>query len=231
MTAYKHLGISGLAFIIWVLSLFAREKIGFLINPSYYYWVLAASIFSLIMVCLYALPYKYILLKPKNTYEILLSIFSIALLASSFVIPINPLGSQNANSFNQKSIVKKPNTQLTVLKSPETITTLSLSDWLSTLTYATSSEEYNGQRVEIKGFVSKHTDLGYHLSVYRISCCVVDASLITIEIKTNEKPALDSWYAVEGVIGYNGQKPNQTFFVELIKQNQIPTPNNPYQSN
>lgn len=231
MFSNKNYAVSTILFLGFVISLYIRQKISFLINFSYYNAILIASLLSLLFAIIYLFPLsklKFSNLKPASRGDLILNIACGLILISSLLVPILPLGSKNVSEISQIPIIKKPEFTIDAAKSPEIIKSLNISDWVSTLTYDTNSKAFNGQKIEIRGFVSKHEQGGFLLSVYNINCCVVDVNLVSIKIVSSNIPPVDSWQLIEGSINVEGQRPNQTFYVKSTKQELIEVPTNPY---
>jgi uncharacterized repeat protein (TIGR03943 family) len=216
------------------LYLFGIGKIGYFINTQYYWWLLASAI----LVLLSSFIYGFFLVRenrkssPAHYSQYIFGAVLVSILISFFVIPLRPLGAESAG-YARRIVIKNDvaNKAVYVAKSSEPITSLTLIDWVNTLSRSNNPSQYNGQKISIRGFMAKQTDTGFDLGVYQISCCVVDGQLFTLPIKTSlQAPAKDSWANVSGVLEVSGQKPNTVYTLNASKIEPIVIPDNPYQS-
>ncbi|MBC7472126.1 MAG: TIGR03943 family protein [candidate division SR1 bacterium] len=226
-------GISALLISAITLYLYYINKIGYFINSNYYWYLLV----SVITIFIFTVIYFWYLIKnghkpkPARYSQYIFGSLLFCIFVSLFIVPIKPLGAESANYAKRGNSKKAAQKVQYIAKSPESISSLSLIDWYSLATLSPNPNQYNGQKAIIKGFVSEVRDGGFDLSQYQVSCCVVDASLYTIPVKTTQKiPAKDTWLNVEGQFEIIGQKPNIKYQLNFIKSEVIATPDDPYKS-
>jgi uncharacterized repeat protein (TIGR03943 family) len=230
MIVNKSIGYSGILVAILVFSLILREKIGFLINPEYFWYILVSAIISCIFAIIYIFPSKHSVVEKPTWQQIVLCLGFLCVVVSGILVPVKPLGVKNV-AFTTKSTFEKPKSSLSQLvKSPEVITSLGLVDWQNLLNSEKNATKYNGQKAEFNGFVSGYIENGFELSSYQVSCCVVDASLSTISMVSKDKPPLDSWQKVNGNFQISGKKPNLSISFIIDSRIEINTPLSPYSS-
>jgi uncharacterized repeat protein (TIGR03943 family) len=220
-----------LFFCGYFLYLFAQNKIGYYINPKYYYWTLTALVLSTVFaaISLYFIVKDYSKLRKYSTASYLVSVvLSIGLFVSLFVVPIKPLTS-NAIAFSTTprifSSSDKSSTKQTLL-STSTVSNLTIKDWLIAFKSASKPQSFEGQKVKLTGFVSK-PDSGnntYQIGRFQVSCCLADAQFYFIPVTTNTLPNQDKWGEIEGVFKIVDNK----LTIEQQSFNTIATPENPY---
>jgi uncharacterized repeat protein (TIGR03943 family) len=231
MTQKLNHGINAFLISIITLYLFAINKIGYFINSNYYWWLLLSVGFTFLMTIIfifYTIKDKH-QKKSAKFGQFVFSAILILVFSSFFIIPIKPLGAESATY--TRTIVNKKDTQKIqyIAKTPEAISSLSLIDWFNIINQSPNASQYNGQKIYIKGFVSNTRADGFDLSLYQVSCCVVDAQLYTIPItSTNPIQVKDTWLNVKGTLEISGQKPNIKYQLKLIESEVIGTPNDPY---
>jgi uncharacterized repeat protein (TIGR03943 family) len=233
MTQKLFTGINALLISIISIYLFAINKIGYFINSNYYWWLLISVGFTFLMTICY-LYFSIADTHKKKSAKLSQIVFSLALVAvfiSFFILPIKPLGAESA-TYAKQAIPKKDTQKVQyIAKTPDAISSLSLIDWFNLITESPNALQYNGQKVIIKGFVSNTRTGGFDLSLYQVSCCVVDAQLYTLPVTSSkELPAKDSWQNVKATLEITGQKPNIKYQLNLIDSEATSTPNDPYKS-
>lgn len=226
-------GVSALLLSVITLYLFYINKIGYFINFNYYWYLLV----SVIIIFIFTIVYFWYLIKdshkvkPARYSQYIFVFLLFCTFISLFIVPIKPLGAESASYVKRGSSKKATQKVQYIAKSPEAINSLSLIDWYNLAAQSPNPSQYNGQKVIIKGFVSEIREGGFDLSLYQVSCCVVDASLYTIPVKTSQNiPAKDTWLNVEGQFEIAGQKPNIKYQLNLIKSEVTSTPDDPYKS-
>lgn len=154
-----------------------------------------------------------------------------------FIVPPGTLGAQAALQRGLGSTL--PVTRLRpqafeIASSPET---RSLVDWVRTLNAYPEPEAYEGQPVQIEGFVMRLEELpedGILVARFIISCCAVDAYPVALPVQLPlgarvEDFPVDRWVRVRGAIAsmeLPGQ-PRQAS-VQATEIAPIPTPRDPY---
>ncbi|MDE5089358.1 MAG: TIGR03943 family protein [Trichodesmium sp. St16_bin2-tuft] len=112
----------------------------------------------------------------------------------------------------------------------------SLIEWIRTLNVYPEPDAYNGQKVEVTGFViypKGLSDQYLWISRFILTCCAADAYPVGLPVKlppsiTRSKYPQDSWFKVKGkmITGeFNGQRKLTILPTEIES---IPKPKNPY---
>jgi uncharacterized repeat protein (TIGR03943 family) len=226
-------GINALLIVIVTLYLFWINKIGYFINSNYYWYLLVSVSITALLTSTYlwfAFTDKHTT-KPATKSQLVFFTLLVAIFISLFAVNIKPLGAESSSYAKRGNIKRDTQKAQYIARSPEAISSLSLIDWFNLVTQSPNPNQYNGQKTIVKGFVSNTTDSGFDLSLYQVSCCVVDAQLYTIPVKSSQQiPAKDSWLNVEGILDITGQKPNTKYQLSLIKSEITETPADPYKS-
>jgi uncharacterized repeat protein (TIGR03943 family) len=228
MIINRAIGISGILVTMIGFSLVLTEKMGFLINPDYYWLVAVSIIFSFVMCVLYTYPNKHSVKAKSSWQESIICMIFLVIVVCTTVIPIKPLGVKNIEFTTKSSYAKRTVDTSQIVKSPEVIKSLSLVDWRGLLNTDANAIKYNEQKAEFNGFVSGFTENGFGLSTYQVSCCVVDATINTINMISQDRPPLDSWQKVNGRFDIKGKKPNQTTSFTVDTLTKIENPLSPY---
>ncbi|MGF1534928.1 MAG: TIGR03943 family protein [Elainellaceae cyanobacterium] len=112
----------------------------------------------------------------------------------------------------------------------------SLLDWVGTLNVYPEPDAYEGQQVEIDGFVVFPPDLpeGYlMISRFVITCCAADAYPVGLPVKLPSRispPAADQWVRVSGEMGSESLGGQRQLVIQATQVVEIPQPKNPYAS-
>ncbi|MFP4135245.1 MAG: TIGR03943 family putative permease subunit [Halothece sp.] len=120
----------------------------------------------------------------------------------------------------------------------------SLIDWVKTLNSYPEPESYQGEVVNVRGFVIKMDELDDHyflLAQFIITCCALDAYPIALPVKieeSNEAYAEDSWLEIKGEMitdmlpleggQYQDGTLNRQLTIQAETITKIPTPDDPY---
>ena len=212
--------------------LFGIQKIGYFINSQYYWWLLISMVFVFICSAIFLFfifRNSHVGKKVKNS-QYVFSLLLLTVVTSLFILPIKPLSSESA-AYSKRVVVKQDTKNAKyIAKSPDTIGSLSLIDWTNLITLSTNPAQYNGQKISIKGFVSSPKKGVFDLSLYQVSCCVVDAQFYSIPVISDESYDKDTWLIVKGTLEISGQKPNVIYNLKATNIEKTPPPADPYQS-
>jgi putative membrane protein len=232
MTQKLWYGINALLISIITLYLFGINKIGFFINSQYYWWLLVSSlsVFVAVLIYIWYTTRAHKTGKKAGYSHLIFGSLLFVILLSLFIVPLKPLGSESAGYAKRANIKKDNQKTQYVAKTPEAISSLSLIDWVNILSKTANPSQYNGQKVIIKGFVSSTNPQGFDLSTYQVSCCVVDAQIYSLPIKSANIPAKDTWLNVQGQFEITGQKPNIVYSLISSSYEATPIPSDPYQA-
>ncbi len=171
------------------------------------------------------------------------TIFLLATVLLAFLIPPTVLSSETALQRGVRENLPLTQTQpepFRVNLDPEQ---RSLIDWIKTINAYPEPNAYNGDPVQVKGFVLKMKQLSddyFLLAKFIITCCAIDAYPIAIPVETQQQkdyPA-DTWLEIEGEMKtetlpiqgteYQPDHPKRQVVIEAQQITEIPTPSNPY---
>jgi len=122
----------------------------------------------------------------------------------------------------------------------------SLIDWIKTINAYPEPDAYQGQKVNVQGFVIQKEQLPsnyFLLAQFIITCCAIDAYPVALPVQlgdAKEQYPADTWLKVEGemiteqlISATTQDSENQMKRQVVIRAEQvteIPTPRNPYGS-
>lgn len=128
---------------------------------------------------------------PRIAWMLAAPLFAVLLIAPP------PLGSFAAN--RQSGVIAPASSVWPPLPEAENgVVHLGLGDYAGRALYDPDLS-LAGVRVALTGFVSDHTEDGFVLTRFALSCCAADGTAINVEIRTDDPPLpIDSWVTVEG---------------------------------
>jgi len=122
----------------------------------------------------------------------------------------------------------------------------SLIDWIKTINAYPEPDAYQGQKVNVQGFVIQKEQLPDHyflLAQFIITCCAIDAYPVALPVQlpdAKQQYPADTWLKVEGemiserLISATTQDSNNQMKRQVViradQVTEIPTPRNPYGS-
>ncbi|HET6643763.1 MAG TPA: TIGR03943 family protein [Gaiellaceae bacterium] len=94
--------------------------------------------------------------------------------------------------------------------------------------YERNGASFNGQPVELTGFVAEPQAGGFELARYQISCCAADAAPVVVRVvgTSGDPPPRDQWVTVTGTFEAEGGDVPKLAATSLAE---IPAPNDPYE--
>ena len=224
---------------ILMLHYWATGKLGLLIHPKYFGLVVTAGLFLVVLAFLQGLR----LVRRRSRLRLqhfslmpptwLSTVMLVGALVGLLVTP-RPFASQTAikRGLQDSAIITRARPQaFRVSSKPES---RSLLDWTRTLDVYPEPDAYEGQGVNIDGFVVHSENLPethFTLTQFVITCCAADAYPVGLPIKLEQSRdayPVDEWFKVKGKMiteMLNGQRQ----LVVLAKALEpIPEPKNPY---
>ena len=242
-----------LAMLTWATLMLKYSITGqykLLIHPNYFLLVFVSSICllllgifrSLLLINSPKIPTdksEHITLFPPGFGSVLLLIIAIA----GWLIPPSVLTSTTALQRGVTNSLPATHSQPQAFTTSTKPEERSLIDWVRTLNAYPEPDAYQGQPVNITGFVVDLPELPDNyllLSRFIITCCAVDASPIGIPIQLDniqEKYEPDTWLEVRGkmttaTVGIRDRtdqiREKRQLVVEATSMKQIPTPADPY---
>lgn len=219
----------------YILRLGLQNQLNYYIHPRYNLFALCMSIVGLILCGLGLLLRK----RPSSQHDHgeapehfgILDLILIALIFCTFFIEPKPLLSATADQRNTQKNITATSLQAATNFQPK-----SVSDWAYAIYGSPNPAIYNGREVDIIGFVYQPKDKQAApdevlIARFQVSCCAVDASLVTVPINYpawESRLKRDSWVRVRGTLSPvdNADEPWQ---VIATQADYITQPQDPYE--
>jgi uncharacterized repeat protein (TIGR03943 family) len=99
-------------------------------------------------------------------------------------------------------------------------------EWSTTFATATNPDAFDGEPVELTGFVTPGVDGDFDLTRLVITHCVIDAQPASVPVAVGDLPATGQWVTVTGTVraGSDGR-----LVLEAESVEEIPEPEDPYE--
>ena len=224
---------------ILMLDYWASGKLGLLIHPKYFGLTVTTGLFLAVLACLQGVRLvrqrsglrlqHFALIPPSWLSTILLTAALVGL-----IITPRPFASQTAiqRGLQDNAIVTRTRPQtFRVTSKPES---RSLLDWTRTLDVYPEPDAYEGQAVNVEGFVVHTNDLPetyLTLTQFVITCCAADAYPVGLPIKLEQNRQaypVDQWFRVKGKMITETLNDRRQLVVLANSLDSIPEPKNPY---
>lgn len=247
-----------LTFLVWgslLLKYWLTGQIRLLIHPNYIGLVVVTG-FALLLLGffklfqLYKTQKKRIKSKPNVVQHITLlpsgwsSLFLLGTAILGFLIPPTILSSETALQRGVRESLPLTQTQPEAFQVTVEPEERSLIDWIKTINAYPEPDAYQGETVNVEGFVIKIDQLSdsyFLLAKFIITCCAIDAYPVALPVKldnTHQSYPADTWLKIEGKmmtdtlplqgIDYQAGESIRQSVIQAEKATQIPTPRNPY---
>lgn len=247
-----------LTFLAWgilLLKYWLTDQIKLLIHPNYIGLVVVTG-FSLLLLGLFKLFQLYqtqkkrVKSKRNLVQHITLlpsgwsSLFLLGTALLGFLIPPTILSSETALQRGVRESLPLTQTQPEAFQVTVDPEERSLIDWIKTLNAYPEPDAYQGQTVNVEGFVIKIDELSdsyFLLAKFIITCCAIDAYPVALPVKLDNPDQIypaDTWLKIEGEmmteilplqgIEYQSDQSIRQSVIHAKSVTQIPTPRNPY---
>ena len=224
---------------ILLLNYWASGKLGLLIHPKYFGLTVSAGLFLIILATLHGVK----LVRQRSGVRLqhfslippgwLGAVMLVAALVGLLVTP-RPFASQTAiqRGLQDSALITRTRPQtFRVSNNPET---RSLVEWIRTLDVYPEPDAYEGQPVNIDGFVVYPADLPetyLTLTQFVITCCAADAYPVGLPVKlaqSRQAYPIDRWFEVKGKMITETLNNQRQLVVLATALDSIPEPKNPY---
>ena len=241
---YEYLDILALfAWGILFLYYWLSDQLKLLIHPRFYWAVILAGLVMLSLAVIRVVAYRrpqlvsasssqHLTTLPLGWGSMLLLIVAIA----GMVIPIQPLGSQAAlqEGFGLTELppLKTQAQRFTSGVQPEN---RNLSNWARTLAVYPEPDSYEGEPVNLSGFVVHAPELPddmFMITRFVIRHCAIDAVPIGLPVLISEPRSAypqDDWFVVEGTIVTIELDGVRRVAIAPADLSPIPEPDDPYE--
>ena len=229
-----------------LLKYWLSGQIVFLLHPDYV-WLAIVAGFVLVLMAAFSLrkqlsrqysgmsgrtsqEMQHLSLLPKNWSNwILISIGMIGL----FYTP-RPFASDIALQRGVTDTVVVTRSQPQAFRVSVNPAEKSITDWVRTLNVYPEPDAYNGQPVDVSGFVIHPPDLPENylmISRFILTCCAADAYPIGLPVKVTSDRAdypADEWFRVKGQMITDNFDGTRRLTISATELEPIPQPKNPY---
>jgi putative membrane protein len=221
---------------IYVIYLFVINRLAFLIHPRYLWFTLGCggllALVGLIGIISLVKNNPQVFNTPKRFLS--WSFVILVLVAGMFFVPIKSLSIESFNLRNSKSAINFTDEEkkLVKLKLNNNIdsSTFKFFDWIN----AKSLNEngvFKDKKFKGSGFITAgKTPNTFELSRFVISCCVVDATPVSLTVEYNyqDKFKLNDWVEIDGAFAINPIEGKNQPVIIPTSINKIPEPDSIY---
>lgn len=218
----------------YILRLGLQNQLNLYIHPRYNLFALCMAAFGLLLCGVGLImsrqqPHSHDHKKAKEHFGFLDLILIVLILCTIFIEP-KPLLSATADQRKSQKYISATSLQAATSFQPK-----SLIDWSYAIYSSPNPAIYNGREVDIIGFVYQPKDQQVapdkvYIARFQVSCCAVDASLVTIPISYpawESRLKRDSWVRVRGTLSaIDDEEPWQ---VVATHADYITQPQDPYE--
>ncbi len=131
-------------------------------------------------------------------------------------------GSQKSNSY-----INNPTTYESFSRD---LTRFGIQDWVGYLSTSPTEDQVAGASANLTGFITKDESNQLYIARFKLTCCAVDASPLTVPLLGTEDSKLlqiGSWYNLKGNFVYLDDLDNK-FQLEINESEEISEPEDPY---
>ena len=206
------------ALLLW---LYIEQSITRYIHPRYVLFTVSMSLIALIVLLL---TFKQASSANTNRRSLILFALIIALL------PAFTLSERTASSRLQQNYTQIKSEQLSFDAFSQDYSHFDIADWLSLLSSTSDVNDIVGKKANLQGFVFTDQSNQRYIARFKLSCCAVDATPLTIPLLNSETTSQlvdGAWYEVEGAF-VETKDTSHTFQLDLTKSTQIEEPADPY---
>lgn len=203
-----------------LLWLNVEQTITRYVHPRYVIFTVVMALISLALLAV-SISYKH---SQKSSGSKLLLLF--ALLVTS--VPAFSLSERTASSRLQQSFTKLSTEQISFDSFSFDYSHFDIADWVSLISTAAQPSDVVDKKARVEGFIFSDQDNQKYIARFKLSCCAVDATPLSIAVNDNAQTGglVDGkWYAMEGsfVLSTNGD-----FVLDPTKVEEIEEPADPY---
>lgn len=224
--SYRHIQkIVMLCVAITIGLLSATDKLTLYVHPRYVLFTTVMVVLSLILSFFSNDLTSNTEKQPKNYKK---TIFATLLIVFMLLLPAQTL-SQRVASNRQQSVTQNMKTNIFSYDAfTRDFRHFDLQDWSTYLASHPSPEIIEGKEAIIQGFIYR-TDTYTGLARFRLSCCAVDATPLTIELVANDSISQltdGMWYEISGSFIFDSQR--GVYQLQANKITAIDAPKEPY---
>ena len=205
-----------------IVLLSVTNNLSLYVHPRYIIFSVVMSV--IVMTLFYAASYEHTNKHAHITGKLSTATLLFVLLA--LLLPARSLSQQTAQSrlqSRQSTIADQP---VSYDSFTQDFTHFSLQDWTTYLGSRPSAEQVVGKKARVIGFIFQDKGNKY-IARFRLSCCAVDATPLTITLAKNELEQtlqVGEWYEADGKF----ELKDDAYFLSLTEAKLIDEPEDPY---
>lgn len=196
------------------------NKLALYVHPRYITFTIILTLISVV-----------ILLAANPTEKIILSRYSLFLCilvaAVALALPARSLSERTAQLRSQSIVAINSTRAISSYDHfSQDYSNFTLQDWASLLSKSPGNSQLTGKKATIEGFIYENDNVRY-VARFRLSCCAVDATPISLPLKNTEQISqlsVGSWQHIEGVFVLENDK----LVIEPTEISEISEPEQPY---
>jgi len=221
---YRQIGkLSAGLFCLVILNLFITGQLTLYIHPRYVLFTVSMITAAFIFLIISLRKYDNKKLRYKLTDLIVVIMALVAL-----ILPASTLSYQTATNRLQTTKLSESTPDISSYDSfSQDFTHFDIVDWATLLSSQPPDNLVVGKNAKFYGFIFSDGDANKYIARFKLSCCAVDATPLTVRLINNDLTnTLDigAWYEVEGKF----IKENNQFLINLNTVKRIDEPEEPY---
>ena len=189
------LSLATLFLCIGVLMLWQTNTLTRYIHPRYELFTSSLTLMGGLLVGFDLFRAKEKQANPRFTTIVTLLVCAIALM-----LPVQTLSSRAALNREQTDVIINNRLEISSYDAfSKDLSYLTLSEWATLLSSNPEPDDIVGKNATIEGFALLDGDKAY-LARFRIACCSVDATPVTVQLATMQVSSIESnaWYRIDG---------------------------------
>ena len=214
------LSASAILLSISIVALWLDNKLIYYIHPRYVVFTI-----SLVLLGLFTLIYDWWANKQENAAASWPIYATVVFCVFAVLLPPQTLSSRAA-LIRQQTSVQSNNIEISSFDSfTNDYSNFTIDEWEALLAKNPPPEQIIGKEARIQGFILINENRTY-VSRFRLSCCSVDATPITVRIVNTEDLGLidGEWYEVSGLF----EQQDGEYVLSIDEAEEIEIPENPY---
>ncbi len=215
----KLVAITAATIALSIIIMATQNQLTLYIHPRYEFFTIVMAIIGLLLL----LPTQrshFHSSEKKSTFVLCLLVLCFMLLPPESLTP------QTAQNRLQSSVVAQPQKTSSYDSYTRDYTHFDIQDWSTFFANAPAANQVVDKRALIEGFLLRDGQ-SLFIARFRLSCCAVDATPLTIQLAPNEKTTgllSGSWYRFSGSF----IEENAVYLLNADEVTQIPEPKEPY---
>jgi len=185
------------------------------------------TIFTVLFTCIALALLLFTSSHDKNSLSKSSLVLCVLIAVVAILLPARSLSERTAQLRSQTNITTNSNLVISSFDNfSQDYSHFKLQDWASFLSTSPDASQITSKKATIEGFIYEASGVRY-IARFRLSCCAVDATPISIPLKKTEQTSqltIGSWQRVEGVFVLE----NEVLVIEPTTLTEINEPEQPY---